>query len=188
MGIAYVFAAYSPIVLPSAHHAPPPLPPIPGQAPPPATADNRELWARDAERFSDLFGGARYFRAVGPICRSWTANLIAWPSAKPTCKPSSKRVAAVVHHGGAGTTTTAALAGAPQVVIPQIYDQHYWARRVQHLRIGTTHRARQPSNRSVQLSSTLCRPMSLHGQHRSPRQCGATTHALPHRSWSAWTG
>jgi vancomycin aglycone glucosyltransferase len=31
-----------------------------------------------------------------------------------------KRVAAVVHHGGAGTTTTAALAGAPQVVIPQV--------------------------------------------------------------------
>ena len=35
-----------------------------------------------------------------------------------------KRVAAVVHHGGAGTTTLAALAGAPQVVIPQHYDQH----------------------------------------------------------------
>src|SRR5262249_6393428 len=35
-----------------------------------------------------------------------------------------KRVAAVVHHGGAGTTTAAARAGAPQVVIPQHYDQH----------------------------------------------------------------
>lgn len=33
-----------------------------------------------------------------------------------------KRVAAVVHHGGAGTTTIATLAGAPQVVIPQMYD------------------------------------------------------------------
>ncbi|MEA2186510.1 MAG: vancomycin aglycone glucosyltransferase [Solirubrobacteraceae bacterium] len=39
------------------------------------------------------------------------------------------RVAAVVHHGGAGTTTAAARAGAPQVVIPQHYDQHYWAQR-----------------------------------------------------------
>jgi vancomycin aglycone glucosyltransferase len=48
-----------------------------------------------------------------------------------------KRVAAVVHHGGAGTTTTAALAGAPQVVIPQMYDQRYWAQRVQQLSIGT---------------------------------------------------
>lgn len=36
-----------------------------------------------------------------------------------------RRVAAVVHHGGAGTTTTAALAGAPQVIVPQIVDQPY---------------------------------------------------------------
>lgn len=34
-----------------AHHAPTPLPALPGQTPPPATGDNRELWARDAERF-----------------------------------------------------------------------------------------------------------------------------------------
>lgn len=46
------------------------------------------------------------------------------------------RVAAAVHHGGAGTTTCAALAGAPQVVIPQMYDQHYWARRVHELGVG----------------------------------------------------
>jgi vancomycin aglycone glucosyltransferase len=39
-----------------------------------------------------------------------------------------KRVAAVVHHGGAGTTTIAAMAGVPQVVVPQIWDQHYWAK------------------------------------------------------------
>jgi vancomycin aglycone glucosyltransferase len=45
-------------------------------------------------------------------------------------------VAAVVHHGGAGTTTTAALAGAPQVIVPHIYDQHYFAARVQALGIG----------------------------------------------------
>jgi vancomycin aglycone glucosyltransferase len=46
------------------------------------------------------------------------------------------RVAAVVHHGGAGTTTAAALAGVPQVIIPQAYDQHYWAQRVTELGIG----------------------------------------------------
>src|SRR5215471_9585522 len=34
MGIPYVFAAYCPRVLPSPHHAPLPLPPIPGQTPP----------------------------------------------------------------------------------------------------------------------------------------------------------
>jgi vancomycin aglycone glucosyltransferase len=46
------------------------------------------------------------------------------------------RVAAVVHHGGAGTTTSAARAGAPQVIIPQFYDQPYWAARVRQLGIG----------------------------------------------------
>ncbi|MBP2335739.1 vancomycin aglycone glucosyltransferase [Saccharothrix coeruleofusca] len=50
-----------------------------------------------------------------------------------------RRVAAVVHHGGAGTTTTAALAGVPQVVVPQQYDQHYFARRVGELGIGVAH-------------------------------------------------
>jgi vancomycin aglycone glucosyltransferase len=49
------------------------------------------------------------------------------------------RVAAVVHHGGAGTTTTAAQTGAPQVVIPQVYDQYYWAQQVDRLGIGTEH-------------------------------------------------
>ncbi|WP_280234233.1 glycosyltransferase [Nocardia cyriacigeorgica] len=46
------------------------------------------------------------------------------------------RVAAVLHHGGAGTTTTAARAGAPQVVVPQMMDQPYWAGRVTDLGIG----------------------------------------------------
>jgi hypothetical protein len=57
MGIPYVFAAYSPTVLPSPHHPPPPLPPLPGQTPP-STNDNGELWARNATRFHDLFGPA----------------------------------------------------------------------------------------------------------------------------------
>jgi vancomycin aglycone glucosyltransferase len=46
------------------------------------------------------------------------------------------RVAAVVHHGGAGTTTAAARAGKGQVIVPHLYDQFYWAHRVQALRIG----------------------------------------------------
>ena len=237
MGIPYVFAAYAPTVLPSPHHAPPPLPPIPGQAPPPAGTDNRVLWARDAERFNDLFGPAlnahRASMGLAPVNdvrsymlteRPWLAadpTLGPWPEPEnpavfqtgawilPDVRPLSpeletfldsgerpvyfgfgstgvaqdlsqtmiraarglglraivshgwaelslvdkepdclgigemnlqalfKRVAAVVHHGGAGTTTLAALTGAPQVVIPQRYDQHYWAQRVQHLGIGT---------------------------------------------------
>ena len=239
MGIPYVFAAYCPTVLPSPNHAPPPLPALPGTARASATADNRDLWARDAERFNDLFGPALnshrermglaavndargymftdrpwlaadftlgpwpdpgdravfqtgswilpderplspelerfletgeppvYFgfgstgmpqdlsqgmihaaRAVGRralVSRGW-ADLSLMDN-EPDClaidevnlRTLFKRVAAVVHHGGAGTTTLAALAGAPQVVIPQRYDQHYWAERVDHLGVGTAH-------------------------------------------------
>jgi vancomycin aglycone glucosyltransferase len=46
------------------------------------------------------------------------------------------RCAAVVHHGGAGTTTTAARAGVPQVLVPHLLDQFYWARRVAALGLG----------------------------------------------------
>jgi vancomycin aglycone glucosyltransferase len=60
-----------------------------------------------------------------------------------------KRVAAVVHHGGAGTTTAAARAGAPQVVIPQHYDQHYWAKRVHELGIGSAHAPSAPTRESL---------------------------------------
>lgn len=59
------------------------------------------------------------------------------------------RVAAVVHHGGAGTTTTAARAGTPQVVIPQIADQPYWAARVADLRIGVAHDGSTPTVNSL---------------------------------------
>jgi len=59
------------------------------------------------------------------------------------------RVAAVVHHGGAGTTTTAALAGAPQVVVPQIVDQPHWARRVAELGIGSAHDGPVPTSESL---------------------------------------
>jgi vancomycin aglycone glucosyltransferase len=63
------------------------------------------------------------------------------------------RVAAVVHHGGAGTTTAAARAGSPQVVVPQIADQPYWAGRVKDLGIGSAHEGPTPTAES--LSSAL---------------------------------
>ena len=249
MRIPYIFAAYCPAVLPSTHHAPPPLPALPGQSPAPATADNRELWAQDAERFNDLFGPAlNAHRASGGLAaiddvRSYVLSDAPWLAADPTLAPwpgrpddgvfqpgawilpderplpselemflsageppiyfgfgsirapenlsqvmidcaralrrraivSSGwaelsvvddeadcftvgevnhrvlfgRVAAVVHHGGAGTTTTAALAGAPQVVIPQMYDQHYWAQRIHDLGIGIAHAAGAPTAGSL---------------------------------------
>jgi vancomycin aglycone glucosyltransferase len=67
------------------------------------------------------------------------------------------RVAAVVHHGGAGTTTAAARAGSPQVVVPQIGDQPYWASRVSDLGIGSAHSGPTPTadSLSVALESAL---------------------------------
>jgi vancomycin aglycone glucosyltransferase len=47
------------------------------------------------------------------------------------------RMAAVVHHGGAGTTASALRAGVPQVVLPQIVDQYYWAARMRRLGVAT---------------------------------------------------
>jgi vancomycin aglycone glucosyltransferase len=55
------------------------------------------------------------------------------------------RVSAVVHHGGAGTTTAAARAGTAQVVIPQHHDQHYFAKRVDELGIGSAHATGAPT-------------------------------------------
>jgi vancomycin aglycone glucosyltransferase len=59
------------------------------------------------------------------------------------------RVAAAVHHGGAGTTTAVGRAGAPQVIVPQKYDQHYWAARVDRLGIGTAHAPAVPTSDSL---------------------------------------
>jgi vancomycin aglycone glucosyltransferase len=59
------------------------------------------------------------------------------------------RTAAVVHHGGAGTTATAAAAGAPQVVVPHIVDQPYWAERVALLGIGAAHHGPALTTRSL---------------------------------------
>jgi vancomycin aglycone glucosyltransferase len=66
-----------------------------------------------------------------------------------------RRVAAVVHHGGAGTTTTAALAGAPQVIVPQIVDQPYWARRVAALGVGAAHDGPTPTVGSLSAALEL---------------------------------
>src|SRR5262249_19681714 len=93
IGIPYVFAAYCPNVLPSPHHAPPVLPPIPGQSPAPATTDNRELWARDAERFNGLFGAVlnahRASIGLKPVddARAFVFTDTPWLAADPTLAP-----------------------------------------------------------------------------------------------------
>jgi vancomycin aglycone glucosyltransferase len=245
MGIHYVFAVYAPVVLPSPHHAPPPLP---GEAPR-TTNDNTELWAQNAARFNDLFGAAvnarraslglaeisdvrshmmtdqpwlaadatlgpwpdladsrvfqtgawilpderplsrdlqtflesgdqpiyfgfgstRAFAEAGPVTlhaaralgrrsivsQGWFDDSLV--ENEPDCLSIGEvnvhalfpQVAAVVHHGGAGTTTAAALAGVPQVVMPNHYDQHYWAQRVDTLGIGVAHAAGPPTRDSL---------------------------------------
>ena len=248
MGIAYVFAAYCPCVLPSPHHAPPVLPML-GHVPNPSPNQYVELWDEDAQRSNATWGplldARRTSLGLAPVGdvrahvlteRPWLAadpTLAPWPepaggavfqtgawilpderpldpdlerfldageppvyfgfgsirapeglaramieSARalgrraivlrgwaelslvddtPDCIAIGEvnqqalfgRVAAVVHHGGAGTTTAAAMAGAPQVVIPQMYDQHYWARRVADLRIGAAHAADTPTTASL---------------------------------------
>jgi vancomycin aglycone glucosyltransferase len=97
-------------------------------------------------------------RAVGRraiVSRGWADLTL--PDNEPDClsveevnlQALFKRVAAVVHHGGAGTTTAATQAGASQVVVPQMYDQHYWAKRVHHLGIGTAHAPGAPTADSL---------------------------------------
>jgi len=105
-------------------------------------------------------------RALGRraiVSRGWAG--VALPDEGPDClsigeenlQALFRRVTAAVHHGGAGTTTIAAQAGAPQVVVPQIYDQHYWAGRIHHLGIGTAHAPGGPTADSLTeaLSRTL---------------------------------
>jgi vancomycin aglycone glucosyltransferase len=246
-GIPYVFAAYSPNVLPSRHHAPPVLT-TQGQTPAAAVADVGELWARNADSFNNTFGAAlnahRVSRSLEPVTdvrthmftdHPWLAadpTLAPWPEPSepavfqtgawmlPDERPLSEeieafleagdppiyfgfgstraphgvtdvivqtaralrrraivsrgwadlsldnepgclaigevnvqalfpRVAAVVHHGGAGTTTAAARAGVPQVVAPQMYDQFYWAQRIEQLGIGSAQPPCAPTTDSL---------------------------------------
>ena len=56
------------------------------------------------------------------------------------------KMAAVVHHGGAGTCATAARAGVPQVIVPHLLDQFYWARRIHEAGLGPRGVARNKLN------------------------------------------
>jgi vancomycin aglycone glucosyltransferase len=80
------------------------------------------------------------------------------------------RVAAVVHHGGAGITTTAARAGAPQVVVPQMADQPYWAGRVATLGLGVAHQGRIPTGDS--LAAALSRALAPQTRARAEAVAG----------------
>lgn len=82
-----------------------------------------------------------------------------------------RRVAAVIHHGGAGTTTAAAQAGAPQLIVPQVVDQPYWAARVAALGIGAAHDGAVPSVDS--LSAGLATALAPATRERAAALAGA---------------
>ncbi|HVU38296.1 MAG TPA: nucleotide disphospho-sugar-binding domain-containing protein [Opitutales bacterium] len=48
-----------------------------------------------------------------------------------------RHASCVVHHGGAGTTASVLFAGKPQIIIPHIADQWFWAAEIKRLRVGT---------------------------------------------------
>lgn len=96
-----------------------------------------------------------------------------------------RRVAAVVHHGGAGTTTTAARAGAPQVVVPVMADQPYFAGRVEDLGIGAAHHGPTPTVESLSAAlrtalapETCARAAALAGTVRTDGATVAATMLL----------
>ena len=54
-----------------------------------------------------------------------------------------KHGSCVIHHGGAGTTASVLHAGIPQVIIPHIGDQWFFAREVKRLRVGLELKCKQ---------------------------------------------
>jgi hypothetical protein len=118
-----------PIVLPSPHHRPQPLP---GRPIPADVTDPGELDAVDVANYNAFIGEPLNARRAA-------VGLPAVDDVRAHIKELFGRVAAVVHHGRAGITTTAARAGAPQVVVPQVADQPYWAGRVAALGVGVAH-------------------------------------------------
>ncbi len=48
-----------------------------------------------------------------------------------------KYASCVIHHGGAGTTASVLFAGRPQIIIPHIADQWFWAAEMKRLRVSS---------------------------------------------------
>jgi vancomycin aglycone glucosyltransferase len=153
-GIRYVFGAYCPIFLPSAYQKPPELLAFLDAGAPPVYMGFGSLPApKDFAHMAIDVVRAQGRRAL--ISRGWAE--LALVDDREDCfiigevnqQAVFPRVAAVVHHGGAGTTTVAARAGSPQVVVPQIVDQPYWASRVWDLGVGSAHAGSTPTAESL---------------------------------------
>jgi UDP:flavonoid glycosyltransferase YjiC (YdhE family) len=46
------------------------------------------------------------------------------------------RMASIVHHGGSGTTAQALRSGRPSLILPSVFDQYYWGKRIAFLEVG----------------------------------------------------
>lgn len=71
------------------------------------------------------------------------------------------RVALAVHHGGAGTTAAATRAGLPQVVVPFLADQFFWAWRLKRAGVNPV-----LLDRRTMTAQDLADAMSLAAQER----------------------
>ena len=86
-----------------------------------------------------VFGGLVQALGERPILLSpgWAGLPEDWtpPAHVRICPPVPHealfpRCALVIHHGGSGTTHSASRAGVPQLVLPLVADQPFWARRL----------------------------------------------------------
>ncbi|SHI21839.1 glycosyltransferase [Streptomyces sp. 3214.6] len=106
VGIPYMYATFCPFILPSPHHAPPPML-LPGQSLPPEEADNRTLWELNAQTFNTLHGPAlnAHRASVGlpPVddVRTFMLTDRPWLAADPTLSPWPETSELGVVHTGA---------------------------------------------------------------------------------------
>lgn len=79
------------------------------------------------------------------------------------------RCAAVVHHGGAGTSWAVSRSGVPQVVVPHLMDQPWWAHRLSDLGVAArvvphnrldADRLAEAIRRAVAMDPAVCRNLS----------------------------
>ncbi len=96
------------------------------------------MTAREPEKTTQIVIEAAKLAGQRTILSSGLANLGVDQEVDQNCYVVGKcshpllfpNVAAIVHHGGSGTTATAARAGVPQVIIPHMTDQYYFAEQV----------------------------------------------------------
>jgi UDP:flavonoid glycosyltransferase YjiC (YdhE family) len=86
------------------------------------------------------------------------------------------RMAALVHHGGAGTTAEGLRAGVPGVIVPFIFDQPFWAARLQAAGLGMAplpHKSLTPEK----LAAAISRAVSDPDLRRRAQACGQAIRA-----------